>query len=98
MSRKAVGIDGTTTSVGGGFHKTFLIQARGESYVLSPVSKTSSGKIRSHGLIERSGFWWSSSWSIKTEQMTPLSVVLAHWHLLIGDIQQSDSGVGLGGG
>lgn len=87
----------TTTSFGG-LYTPFLIQARGEDYVLSPASKASSGRIMGHGLIERAGFLWWSYWSIKTKQQTPLSVVLAHWHLLIGDIGQSDAGPSLGGG
>jgi len=80
------------------FGRQCVIRAGGEDYVLTPASKASSGWITKHGRIERTGFWWSTSWRAEIKQPTPLSVVLAYWHLLIGDIQHANSGVGPGGG
>lgn len=63
------------------------VVAEGTSYELSPTRRANKGKITGSGVMRRSDPPWGS-WSFTATAALPLSVVLLHWHLLIGDWQK----------
>jgi hypothetical protein len=69
-----VGAEGTTYE---------LVTARRMD--LSTAHAAKEGTIGNSGVLRRSGPPWARAWTISTTEKLPLSVVLLHWHLLLGD-------------
>ncbi len=77
--------------------KAATVLASGTSYPLlgrgglnSVVSAR--GAVGELAVIARSYPLWHAPWSVNATSAVPLSVILLHWHLLMGDFQSPSSG------
>ena len=70
--------------------RTCTVVAMGTRFTLSPTWKARSGTIDEQATLRRDSSL-RSQWSVTAHEPVPLSVVLLHWHLLLGDWKPESS-------